>query len=235
MITQKTEELDILWQLFLRKQFHFLLDFFIYPIITGNKDADNDFIYGIGVERSVLNFVDGTKPGDFDLIIIPLKDKKPLINYVGVLEAKVSRPRLNKLSKHPNFSGKEQISGLIRDDFPFVGLLHIIVPEKDNTTAYLNKFPDGSEINGVDIVNSIELEERQAGRIKKLQLPDDIGFSATVLYDFENYLFGGASNYKFCTQREVDLKKLETRIDFALKEFPEKFSYYSVTKFKTKK
>ena len=69
------------------------------------------------------------KPGDIDYLVLPLDNSKPLVDRTIAIEAKIVRPTIENPERNANSFGREQIFGLLKDGFPFVGLLHIVVPE----------------------------------------------------------------------------------------------------------
>ena len=81
------------------------------------------------VLRQELGFIKNEKPGDFDLIMIPYTENEISFERTAVCEVKVVRPtRINPL-RNANSMGTTQLNGLIKDGFPFVGLIHVSVTE----------------------------------------------------------------------------------------------------------
>jgi hypothetical protein len=225
MITPKLQELEILRMIFATNNPYSLFDFLMFPILTNNPHRPDGFYFSIGLERTYLGYSNTEKPGDFDLLIIPLEHDRPLIDYIGVVEVKICRPTLTNFAREANSSGRTQVLGLVRDDFPFVGLMHIILPEKSDSKEHLNDFY-GVKIPGEDISNGLILEERQLGRMKQLGLPDEIGISATALYDYGKVSHSGTSSYEFCKPRPFDRDTLSKRIDLALTSHRKHFFHY---------
>ncbi len=81
------------------------------------------------VKREELGFSSETKPGDFDLILIPYSATHIYFERTAVYEIKVVRPKRTNPKKSPNSMGITQLKGLIADGFPFVSLMHICMTE----------------------------------------------------------------------------------------------------------
>lgn len=225
MITASLHELKIIEQIIFAGKYS-VIDFLHYPIMIGNRHRPDGFIFSVGLERKCLGFDDGPKPGDYDLIIIPMKNNNVLVDYTGVLEVKICRPTLENKSRDTNKSGKDQILGLINDDFPFIGLLHIILPQKDTRKEYLFNPYGTEEFSENDTINSIEFEERQLGRLKKLNLPKQIGFCSNCIYDYNTFLSSGMNSSRFCSKRKINKTELSERICYALKNHKDKFYFH---------
>lgn len=84
---------------------------------------------GINLLREEFGFDKNEKPGDFDLIIIPYGENKIFFERTGACEVKVVRPTRKKPLKNANSLGRTQLNGLIKDGFPFVGLMHLSMSE----------------------------------------------------------------------------------------------------------
>src|SRR5688572_19878829 len=81
------------------------------------------------IYRSEMGFSDDSKPGDFDVIIIPFSEDKILFERTAAFEVKVIRPTKANPRRNANSFGTEQTLGLVNDGFPLVGLLHICMTE----------------------------------------------------------------------------------------------------------
>lgn len=84
---------------------------------------------GINLLRKEFGFDKNEKPGDFDLIIIPYNENKIIFERTGACEVKVVRPTRKTVLKNANSLGRTQLNGLIKDGFPFVGLIHLSMSE----------------------------------------------------------------------------------------------------------
>ena len=83
----------------------------------------------LSVPRSDLGLDAGRKPGDIDVLLIPTFDTDRFAERAMAVEVKrFVVPRSNR-SRGPNEFGTGQTSGLVRDGFPLVGLLHIALVE----------------------------------------------------------------------------------------------------------
>ncbi len=99
--------------------------------ITDDEEYKNytGFYIGKHILRSELEFDRLSKPGDFDIIIIPGSDKKIFYDRSCAIEVKVVRPTRKKPGKNSNSMGERQVYGLIKDGFPVAGLVHISMAE----------------------------------------------------------------------------------------------------------
>lgn len=110
------------------------------------------------------------------------------IGRAVAIEAKVVRPTFERPHKNANSLGASQVLGLLEDGFPFVGLLHISVPEPLPADLHFKV----RHISGVDSeLNPIETgetsifdpfpvysAERQLGRLEALGLPETVAFGS---------------------------------------------------------
>jgi len=79
--------------------------------------------------REELGFKNGGKSGDFDIIVIPYSENTIHFERTGVFEVKLVKPTLKNPGRNANSLGLTQTLGLIKDGFPFVGLMHASVTE----------------------------------------------------------------------------------------------------------
>lgn len=84
---------------------------------------------GSMILREEFGFDKGEQPGDFDMIIIPFSDRGIHFERVGVFEVKLVKPTIKNPERNANSLGTKQVQGLIRDGFPFVGLMHVSIIE----------------------------------------------------------------------------------------------------------
>ena len=162
----------------------------IFFAVNPALHLDDDIIecslhIALEVPRSLLNLKPDQKPGDFDLLIIP--ERKGVIHFdrTIAIEIKVVRPTLSKPSKNAGKMGATQTNGIVADGFPFVGLLHLEVPEN---TPYKQK-----EVMPNDYLMDmfpLESSMRQNGRLKQLELPSFVGYSSTGLASTEIEFIG---------------------------------------------
>lgn len=147
-----------------------------------------DVLVAINVKREVLGLLPNRKPGDIDLLLVPFKDG-PLLQQTIAIEAKIVRPTVVKPSRNVNSMGRRQALGLLEDGFPFVGLLHISIPEPlPEPRRFLvplmgNEFEEDGRLqrDGKYIsMDPFPLASacRQEGRLKSLGLPSTIAFKS---------------------------------------------------------
>jgi len=81
------------------------------------------------VLRKELEFDPNSKPGDFDILVIPYSETGVHIERTAAIEVKVVRPTRAKPERNANSLGVTQLKGMIEDGFPFAGLIHVCIPE----------------------------------------------------------------------------------------------------------
>jgi len=152
----------------------------------------NDVLISVNVPRAQLGLDPERKPGDIDLLIIPFNDYRYHFERSIAIEVKVLRPTIAKPSRNSNSMGFKQTSGLLQDGFPFVGLLHIAVPETTpaefcwdvpmiaNTLGPNGELVETGERVVIDPFPIITAQ-RQEGRINALGLPVEAGFKSIGL------------------------------------------------------
>jgi hypothetical protein len=153
---------------------------FPYPERTFGQDV----LVGINVPREMIGLPSGFKPGDIDYLIGSLL----LADKTIAIEVKVLRPTITNQGRNVNKMGVTQAYGLLRDGFPFVGLIHISIPE---CLPVKYHWPI-KQLTGRVLPNGVIEEKekpiwidpfpfisarRQLGRIQNLNLPDEIGYS----------------------------------------------------------
>ena len=128
----ETEIIDILLNWKTSKGFYDLGHFMNVLFIPTNNEVFSK-IKGVFVCKNILReelgFEKGTKPGDFDVLLIPYTDDEIKYEFSAVFEVKIVRPTRKKPSKNADSLGFTQLKGLINDGFPLVGLMHISMPE----------------------------------------------------------------------------------------------------------
>lgn len=148
-----------------------------------------DVFVSINLPRTELKLLPDKKPGDIDLLIIPFKEEQVLVDRAIAIEAKVLRPTIKNTAKNCNTMGVTQATGLLSDGFPYVGLLHISIPEQSPAKECLS-MPINSEANGMFAETGeyyladlfpMRSAGRQEGRLRKLVLPEEISYSAIAM------------------------------------------------------
>jgi len=149
-------------------------------------DTDGAFVARC-VQREALGLRAGV-PGDIDILAIPYQGSKLLFRRTAALEVKIVRPTVRNLARNSNSLGLRQVNGLLRDGFPYVGLLHVCMPE-GCPDAWLQSYPLydlASWTHKRDIlVDPLPLlsVHRQHGRLKALGLPRHVGFKTLALVE----------------------------------------------------
>jgi hypothetical protein len=147
-----------------------------------------DVLVGINIPREVIGLPSGFKPGDIDCLVIPFRGSLLLVDKIIAIEVKVLRPTIANPGRNVNKMGVTQACGLLRDGFPFVGLVHLSIPERLPIEYHwwLKKFTGRVLSNGI-LEEEKELmpvdpfpllsAQRQYGRVQSLGLPDEIGYN----------------------------------------------------------
>lgn len=170
---------------------------FILGSIFGTFPYDTDgFEAARELDRQQLNLKTGVKPGDIDILIIPWKGNRYLYTHSCAIEVKVVRPTLENPGRNANSYGVSQAKGLVRDGFPFVGLMHVVVPgplpQELQWDLPVMETVDG-EFKEVGRryfdYFSWAASERQAGRMDQFDLPSCVGASAFAAGVDEEYRF----------------------------------------------
>jgi hypothetical protein len=153
-----------------------------YPFSQGVYVASNVLRRDLGLDPK-------GKPGDIDLLLIPGGGSGPDASRTMAIEVKVVRPTITNPSRNSNSYGRSQVAGLLRDGFPFVGLLHIVIPEKlppnmltDIPFMSSSLGPDGEpvmtgETMKVDMF-PIAASKRQHSRLLSLGVPSSVAFTS---------------------------------------------------------
>ena len=169
---------------------HFMLDtVFRYP--------EHPFGQGVYVAANILRRDIGLdpmgKPGDIDLLLVPEGAAGPDVSRAMAIEVKVVRPTLANPSRNSNSYGRSQVAGLLRDGFPYVGLLHVAVPEKLPPNL-LVEIPFVSSQLGADgeLVKTgettkvdlfpIAASNRQHSRLLSLDVPAQVAFTSVGVH-----------------------------------------------------
>lgn len=151
------------------------------------------FKVAINVLRSNFGFNNNKKPGDFDILILPMTSQNQLYERLCAVEVKVARPTRFKPNKSSNSMGSHQVKGLIEDGFPIVGLIQICMTEplqekeKQNLTHIITLDNDETNYNSLEEMPKVDLpfdhfswasSENQMKRMKALNLPSFIGLNS---------------------------------------------------------
>lgn len=177
----------------------FMLDtVFPFP----ERSLAHNILIAINVPRSKLGLNPNDKPGDIDYLIIPYMKNEIMISKSIAIEVKIVRPTINNPAKNANTMGGKQVNGLLKDGFPYVGLLHISIPEafpeetKLKIPIYNMDMSDTGEYKLIDMFPSIHAD-RHKGRIISMDLPSTIGYDVVALSvtndgnGFSGNTFGG--------------------------------------------
>lgn len=87
------------------------------------------YLFLAGVPRSMLGLDPRLQPGDIDVLIVPSRDGVIATEFIAGVEVKRLPLRNGVLGKNVDRYGVTQAKGLMRDGFPLVGILHIVVNE----------------------------------------------------------------------------------------------------------
>lgn len=189
MTLHKVKEKELIEYLFQKNQLGHFVSFMIsgtYPF----PDYDDRLVglkYALNIEKEWLGLEPGHKPGDIDILIIPFMNGLPEFHKAMAVEVKVPRPTIINPGKNPSSMGVSQVKGLLRDGFPFCGLLHLSaaepLPEELQVPIPLmeNRLDEnGNLIRSGKYVNldysGFSSVNRQIGRLKQLDIHQAVGF-----------------------------------------------------------
>jgi len=110
-------------------EFNLFSNLLLSPVGHEGYEEYNGFYLFFEILRKDLGFLPDKKPGDIDVLIVPFSEDKIYFDRTCAFEVKVVRPRRSKPRKSPNSFGISQVTGLIEDGFPLVGLIHLCMPE----------------------------------------------------------------------------------------------------------
>lgn len=195
----KIKEPEILEFLLKKDQLHAFMSFMVMGAYRF-PDYDDRLVrlkVAINVDRMRLGLDPNSKPGDIDILAIPVWNDIPEFNKTIAIEVKISRPTIAKPSKSPSSLGATQARGLFSDGFPYCGLLHLVVAEPLPESL---KLPIPIMSNKVDADGNLQetgetqlsdlfgcySTDRQFGRLETLGLPVNIGLCSMSVDISEN-------------------------------------------------
>lgn len=197
-----------------------------------------DVLVVLNVPRQVLGLARDRKPGDVDLLIVPVNDDV-LVDRTIAIEAKVVRPTISKPSRNVNTMGRQQTLGRLEDGFPFVGLLHMAVPESLPADLHsriplksweLGEDGEQKDTGEVVLVDPFPLASarRQEGRLQTLELPPaaaykSIGFGLSQ--DGEAFHSCTTCEQRSGEKNPVTSQALLDRVSLLVEGEPERFRY----------
>ena len=198
------------------------------------------------IMREEMGFNNQTKPGDFDVILIPYSETHIYFERTAVYEIKVVRPKRSNYRKSPNSMGTTQLKGLINDGFPFVSLMHIcmtepLIEEEKMKTKFCTIPVNGEPISGGiknfdDYLIDVSMDhfswwsaDNQMKRLIAEDIPKYAGLSAFGLNIYEDEKYSLTS----CSENLTDFqsgyfnphKKIETveKIKLHFERFPKRY------------
>jgi hypothetical protein len=102
---------------------------FVFDAISVAERQGWQYLFVTEVQRDWIGLDPRLQPGDIDVLIVPSKDGVWLLDKIAAVEVKRLPLRTGRLGRNVDRYGVTQATGLLRDGFPFVGVLHIIVSE----------------------------------------------------------------------------------------------------------
>ncbi|MBU4611778.1 hypothetical protein IMZ29_14910 [Achromobacter sp. GG226] len=205
---------------------HFALDAaFPYP----EKAFSHDVYLGINIPRAKLGLAPNQRPGDIDYLIVPFSGELARFDRTIAIEAKVVRPSMKRPGRNANAMGRSQVEGLLRDGFPYVGLVHVSVPERLPPDLHWRvpvmsgkPGPNGELVDTGDyyVVDPFPIwsAERQERRLMALKLPSEVGYRVigmTLSADGNRFCGNtigewriGTRNPRCCQERIHSVQKL---------------------------
>ena len=131
------------------------------------------------------------QPGDIDILFVPTIEDSIFAEAASAIEVKVLKLPAHKRHKDTTRSGQAQALGLLRDGFPYVGILHIIIPEPSPLIRWrpLTIARVLDDFGNAEIVAENQLSDpivgdsafRQLGRLDKIVEGSCVGANAVAL------------------------------------------------------
>ena len=191
----------------------------------------------VNVPRIKLGLKVAEKPGDIDLLIVPFLHDQLLAHDTMAIEAKIIRPTFENPGRNANSMGHTQVTGLARDGFPYVGLLHISVPASlpENLHWQVPLISGQLDQEGklIEIGKRYEFDpfpllsaDRQEGRLQALKLGRHIAYSShaiTLSADKQRITGNTMGNSKGGTRNPRQSDCLVSNIERLLREAPQIF------------
>ena len=185
------------------------------------------------IPRAMLELSEHGKPGDIDVLILPIKDGNIYPLLAMAIEVKFIKVPLHKRWKDANSSGVEQAKGLLHDGFPFVGILHVLIaePSDEKDWGKISTFivTDRERQAGEKLDDNVDFDPilmdavaRQFGRMEKDVSGTLIGANAIHLWLSQDgrRIDGHSINRFILAQRN---KNISERLMLGIKDFYEKF------------
>jgi hypothetical protein len=99
------------------------------PVFIHPKPNFDSILIALEVPRNELGLNADQSPGDIDMLMIPRNGSENLYDKTMAVEVKIVRPTIEQPSRNANSLGETQSNKLVKGGFPYVGLLHLIIPE----------------------------------------------------------------------------------------------------------
>ncbi len=170
----------------------FLVPFYLHP----EDPLDEAWIY-TNLPSRYLGIMQG-QPGDIDVLYIPIKSERPQLRNVVAAEVKIIRPTRARPGKDHKDSGRKQVLGMVRHGLPIISLNHVILPDTNKLEQKRYFTSQAEMLNSIGRKLSGIGNERQEGRLSKLELPPFVGWGASLLEEVGNVLWSSVNHSKFC-------------------------------------
>lgn len=115
------------WLLHEVRTLYEFFNFVVEPALGPPPRRGWDYFFLAGLPREIFGLERGRQPGDIDVLIVPVLDNVPAVDLCCAIEVKRLALRGPNWSKNTDRYGVTQAHGLLNDDFPFVGILHLVV------------------------------------------------------------------------------------------------------------
>lgn len=171
----------------------FIVPFYLHPPegFTEGRVYTNIPSSLFGIEKG--------RPGDIDLLFVPMEGETAQVHNAVFAEVKIIRPTRSNPSKDHKDSGREQVMGLVKHGMPVVSLNHIILPDTNRTGAeQWFDLQDGKDLGLVFSRLSGVVNERQISRLERLDIPEFVGYSATLIEVLGNITMTSGNHSRFC-------------------------------------
>ena len=192
-------EQEIVSKIIASRELYSAFDVFIVPYYLHPRDDISEAWIFTNIPSGALGFSEG-RPGDIDLLYVPLFEGRPQPGNCVCAEIKIIRPTRANPGKDHKDSGREQIVGLLQRRVPVISLNHIILPDTNRVLHQISETEDAMEsmreigpyLSGIN-------NERQEGRLKSLALPECVGYGAALIEEVGHFLMSTVNHGRFCT------------------------------------
>ncbi len=214
-------EQEIVSRIVHSRELYSVFESFIVPFYLHPRESFSEAWIYTEVASEHIGITHG-RPGEIDLLYIPMQDGRPQAHNTVCAEVKIIRPTKSNPGKDHKDSGREQVLGLVAHRMPVISLNHIILPETNrylHGTAYsLDVGPGGMDevakhLSGVS-------HHRQEGRLRGMAIPDFVGYGAAQVEQVGAVLISSLNHGRFCKRNQDYDDSLERYLNLFVEQNP---------------